>query len=430
MVLENGQIRKDQYWDIDPNYSICYKTDQEYAERFLELFKEAIRARLRSHGPVGALLSGGLDSSSIVCTAQLLCQEKSIPNNALESFSVIFDTFPCDERSYINEVIRKWNIRSNYFTFEDNLDSVDFEQTAKFVDVGYFPTLFFFAPIYREARRKAIKAMLNGIGGDDFLAADYDHLTDLMLKGNFWKLMGQLRYDATLSSYSYPSLFFNYCLRPLIPQPVKFALRQLLTPFRGDGLPRWINGGFLKKIGLHTHSRKVVSKGQFPSYSSQLIHERLFHGWQANVALEMSERFSSFFGIESRSPFFDLHLVEFLLALPNEQRWFGERPKVVLRNAMRGILPEPIRLRKDKVEFSCTIDPEFKQRQVHKIQALLKKSFLGDLGIIDSSELQQLFQDYRKGVALDCNRNTLGTFIWLELWTQSFNGSERRVREW
>ncbi len=61
MVFENGQIRKGQYWDIDPNYSIRYKTDQEYAERFLELFKEAIRARLRSHGSVGALLSGGLD---------------------------------------------------------------------------------------------------------------------------------------------------------------------------------------------------------------------------------------------------------------------------------------------------------------------------------------------------------------------------------
>lgn len=56
MVLENGRLRKGQYWDIDPNHAIRYKTDQEYAEHFLSLFKEAIRARLRSHGPVGALL--------------------------------------------------------------------------------------------------------------------------------------------------------------------------------------------------------------------------------------------------------------------------------------------------------------------------------------------------------------------------------------
>ena len=118
MVLENGQLRKGQYWDIDPNYSIRYKTDEEYAEHFLSLFKEAVKVRLRSHGPVGALLSGGLDSSSIVCTAQKLYQEKSIPNNGFETFSIIFDTFPCDERVYINEVVRKWDVKANYFPYE------------------------------------------------------------------------------------------------------------------------------------------------------------------------------------------------------------------------------------------------------------------------------------------------------------------------
>ena len=154
MVLENGRIRKDQYWDIDPNYSIRYKTDEEYAEHFLNLFKEAVRVRLRSHGPVGALLSGGLDSSSIVCTAQMLYQEKSIPNNGFETFSIIFDKFPCDERLYIDEVVRKWNIQANYFTYEKHLSSVDFEQVEQYFDVGYFPTLFSFAPIFRDAQQK------------------------------------------------------------------------------------------------------------------------------------------------------------------------------------------------------------------------------------------------------------------------------------
>ena len=115
MVLENGRLRKGQYWDVDPNHAVRYKTDDEYAEHFLELFKEAIRARLRSHGPVGTLLSGGLDSSSIVCTTQMLKQERSAPDNGLETFSIVFDEFPCDERPYIHEVVRKVERKSELF---------------------------------------------------------------------------------------------------------------------------------------------------------------------------------------------------------------------------------------------------------------------------------------------------------------------------
>jgi len=59
MVLENGRLRKGQYWDIDPNHAIRHKTDEEFAEHFLSLFKEAIRARLRGHGPIIHVVEGG-----------------------------------------------------------------------------------------------------------------------------------------------------------------------------------------------------------------------------------------------------------------------------------------------------------------------------------------------------------------------------------
>jgi asparagine synthase (glutamine-hydrolysing) len=174
MVLENGQIRKDQYWDIDPNYAIRYKTDQDYAERFLELFKEAIRARLRSNGPVGVFLSGGLDSSSIVCTAQILYREESITNTGFQTFSKIFDGFPCDERTYINDLVNKLNIEANYVLYETTLSDMDFEQIKHFPDVGYFASLFSNAPLLKKAQEKGIRVMLDGVGGDDLFAAGFD----------------------------------------------------------------------------------------------------------------------------------------------------------------------------------------------------------------------------------------------------------------
>jgi hypothetical protein len=84
-------------------------------------------------------------------------------------------------------------------------------------------------PVFTEARRKGIRVMLDGIGGDEFLALDYSHLTDLFVKGNILKLMGQIRHVAALPSYSLSSLFLNYCMRPLIPRPIKTCLRFLLN---------------------------------------------------------------------------------------------------------------------------------------------------------------------------------------------------------
>src|SRR5207247_938178 len=83
-IVQNGTVRKVQYWDVNPDHAIRYGSDAAYAEHFSQLFTEAVRCRLRSHGPVAALLSGGLDSSSIVCTAQKLYQEKSVADTGFE----------------------------------------------------------------------------------------------------------------------------------------------------------------------------------------------------------------------------------------------------------------------------------------------------------------------------------------------------------
>jgi asparagine synthase (glutamine-hydrolysing) len=419
MVLENGRIRKDQYWDVDPNYAIRYKTDQEYAECFLELFKEAIRARLRSHGPVGALLSGGLDSSSIVCTVQKLFHEKSIIKNGFETFSIVSDILPFDERLYIHEVVNKYNIYANYFKHEDHLSSVDFEQTKQYHDVRYFPTLLFLAPIFRDARQKRIKVMLDGSGGDDLLAADFDHLTDFMVQGKIRSLFTQLRCDATIFSYSPYSLFFNYCLKPLIPQPIKQPIKQLLKPFRKNGIPPWLNMDCLKKTGVNERLQNFPCSLRFPTHSQQRIFEILRYSWNANIVRETLENFNAYFGIELRFPFFDRRLVEFSIAVPEEQRWRGEWSKMMLRKSMEGILPDSIRLRGDKAEFSCVINFEFEERQLKKLRDMLQLSALAGLEIIQSNQLQQLFEDNQKGPANDNLRNALKNVVWLELWLRS-----------
>lgn len=426
MVIENGKIRKGKYWDINPNYTIRYRTDEEYAEHYLELFKESVKARLRSHGPVGALLSGGLDSSSIVCTVQMLYQNNSIPNNGFEAFSLIFDEFPCDERLYIKQVVDKWDIRANYFPYEQNLSWVDFEQTHHYPDVCYLPTLFSNIPILNNARAKGIRTMLDGFGGDDLLAVDVHHLTDLFVQGNIHKLIMQLRHDSTIFSCSPYSLFLNYCLKPLIPLPIKVPLKKLLKPFRRKEIPPWVNVSYLKNTGVSQRLQNILCDIRFPTRAQQQIYETLRYGWNTNVALDMLERFNSYFDIENRYPFFDRRLVEFSLAIPEEQRWCNEWPKAVLRKAMVGILPEHIRNRKDKAEFSSIFDHELRKRQANKLYDLLQSSNLADLGVIYTDNLNQLFKNYCNGRTQNYERNAIVAIVWLEIWYRSLIGTSQK----
>jgi asparagine synthase (glutamine-hydrolysing) len=419
MVLENGHIKKGQYWDIDPNYAIRYKTDKEYAERFLELFKEAIRARLRSHGPIGAFLSGGLDSSSIVCTAQMLYKEEPIVNKGFQTFSKIFNKFPCDERIYIKEVVNKWNIEVNYVLYETTLSDMDFEQVQHFPDVGYFASLFSNGPLLKKAQEKGIRVMLDGVGGDDLLAAGFDHLTDLFLQGKILKLITQLRTDANFFTRSPYTLFFNYCFKPILPKSLKTIFKIVFKPSNRNGIPSWINTSYLKSSGVEETIGKTENLKKFPTHSQQHIYDLLYNGWETNIVEDIEERFNAYFNIISRRPFFDRRLLEFAFALPEEQRFSLKWPKEVLRRSMENILPENIRWRKGKADFSNTVDEELRCRQSDKLKALFQRPFLAESGIVHLNELKQFLGKYQHGIGKGALLPTLEILVWLELWCRS-----------
>jgi asparagine synthase (glutamine-hydrolysing) len=417
MVIENGRLHKEQYWDIDPNCAINYQSDGEYTEHFLALFKEAVHSKLRSHRPVGALLSGGLDSSSIVCIAQELYKEK-VQNGEFETFSVLFDNLPCDERGYIDEVVRKWSIEANYLDYEKHPLLFDLKGIRTYPDMLNLSVIILLAPVFMSAKQKGIRVMLDGIGGDDLLAVDVDHLTDLFSKKRIPELMSQLKSDAELFSTSSLSMFIDYCIKPLIPQSMRSVLQRIL-PFRKNGIPSWINAEFVKQVGVEKRIQRVSCSTRFPSRAQQHIHQVMRFGWNTNVALDMIERLAANFGVECRHPFFDVRLVEFLFAIPEEQRWSRKWPKAVLRHSMLGILPESVRTRKDKADFTCVIDRELRNRRREEIEDLIEESSLVNLGVINKNEIRKIFRKHQNGNSLDRVRNSIESFIWMEVLCRS-----------
>lgn len=414
LTCGKGGIRKIQYWDIDPSNEIRYKKDEEYAEHFLDLFQQSVKACLRSNGPVGAWLSGGLDSSSIVCTAQKLYREGVVKDKGFETFSIVFDELSCDEKPYIEAVINKWKLTAHSFVYEENADSVDIDRVRCYPDILYDPTLFMTEPPLRRARERGIKIILSGIGGDDLLAAGFYHLADLLRRFRISDLVAQIKADATTYEKRPIDLFLYSALLPLIPRRVKTVLRGVSKPFRGDGVPPWINQDFVKKFNLKSRLRNRSPNQKFPTFSQGQIYNYLRSEWNTNIALSVNELFASRFSLEVRYPFFDRRLVEYLLAIPEEQRWWNDQPKTVLRNAMRDILPEAIRKRNTKADFGSLQDIELKMRQNEKATKIINSLALTAVGVVDDKSIQHMFAGYCRGNSKPWA--ALSVILSLELW--------------
>jgi asparagine synthase (glutamine-hydrolysing) len=414
LTCNGGEIQKRQNWDVNPSKEIRYRRDEEYAEHFLALFRDAVKSRLRSSGPVGAWLSGGLDSSSIVCMAQKLYQEEAIENKGFETFSHVFDELPCDERPYIEAAVRKWNLTANTFVHERNASSADIHKVHSYPDVLYNPTLFMAESALNSAGQKGIKVILNGIGGDDLLASGFYHLADLLRRLHLRDLVAQVKADAATYEKRPLDLLLKSALGPLIPQPVKMVLRDILKPFRGNGIPPLLKRDFVKKFRLKDQLKRGAPPRRFPTLSQEQIVNCLCSGWSSNVGLPIMDLFAARFSLEERYPFFDRRLVEYLLAIPEDQRWSCDQPKTVLRNAMQDILPEAIRQRKTKADFCPVYDMELKGRQREKVGEVFHTLALADLGIVDDQSIRKMFEAYCQGASE--HWAPLSVIIGLELW--------------
>jgi asparagine synthase (glutamine-hydrolysing) len=246
----------------------------------------------------------------------------------------------------------------------------------------------------QEVQRRGIRGVLEGIGGDELLFSGFNHLALLARRGKFFTLLHQLRLDAANYSLTPSWLLFHRVISPMVPMPVKRALRPFLRRLGPRSEPlRLVRADFARTHGIYEHA---VSLPQFPTRVQQNLYDATLRGW-STVACEMNQLFASRFQTECRWPFLSRPLIEFLLAVPQEQRWHRHESKFLLRRAMRGILPEKVRRRTDKASFNVVADLELKQRQAAKVDALFRNSLLVAAGVGDRSALNQLFARYRAG---------------------------------
>ncbi len=345
LVITAGQTRKVRYWDIDPTREIRYLTDQEYAEHFLDIFQEAVRCCLRSQAKVGACLSGGLDSSSIVGMVQSLYRTGRAADTGFETFSLIFPDLPCDERSYIQNVIDKWQLKYNYV--QPLIPDYDccVRQVDKYYDIPDVPNGIMAAFLEESAQQKGFRVLLTGLGGDEWFTGSSNRYLDLLYQFKLISLFQQFFLELSINS---KFAFLRSVLKSVLSEALVKVIRNLK---RRHQIYKFIRKDFVKNIRLLERTDTVANRTRFNSFAQADLYRQLANGWRIH-ALEAEERRASWFQLEYRAPFNDRRLVEFAFALPGEQMLRFNKAKLILRNAMRELLPDSIYERTSKAEFS------------------------------------------------------------------------------
>lgn len=238
--------------------------------------------------------------------------------------------------------------------------------------------------------------MLDGQGGDEWLEGARAHLADLLCRLRLIAVAKRLQVQiAQARIYGFPfspwrELMGNG-IRPLLPPPLVAMLQRVSG--RKDLQPPWIEESLLRRAGgLEPRKRWDVAE----SFARNELRETFLDAHLTTMH-EFEERSMAWFGFARRMPFVDRRIVEFCYALPEDQRR-RSRTKLVLRNAMRGLLPEPVRQRTSKAEFSAAF---FEALRAPGLIELFEKSRLAENGWVGSKQLIEHYAETLRSYATD-----------------------------
>ncbi len=390
--VRDGRLTTTQWYELQP---VSFQGSfEDAAAEFRRLLEESVSLRLRADVPVGSCLSGGLDSSSIVCLMNESLRKQDA--HALQkTFSACSEVGRFDERSWIDEVVGKTGVDAHYVypsldrLFEESPE-ITWHQDEPFGSTSIYAQW----NVFRLAAGNGVKVMLDGQGADEQLAGYHGffspRLASLLRSLKWIDLVREVSGMRRLHGYS-PMKAAQYLANGVFPQ----ALRDLLRRTQGltHRAPDWLNADALNCIpadpfaaldGKKSSSIQGFSKVQLTSSTLQML-------------LHWEDRDSMAHSIEARVPFLDYRLVEFVLGLPDDFKLAEGLTKRVLRVGMSGILPDRIRDRVDKLGFVTAEEVWMREKARDAFRARLDAAIDLSNGILKPSS-RNLFEEMAEGI--------------------------------
>lgn len=411
--IQDDKITICQYWTFDPKRSIRYKTDAEYEEHFRHVFRQAVLRRLRSKSPVLAELSGGMDSSSIVCVADDLIAEGRSETPRLDTIS------------YYDDLEPNWNERPYFGKVEERRGRVGFhldvskeEFFSEPIDDSYFSSLPGATKSELEFERKRIvymkaneiRVLLSGIGGDEALGGvpnPIPELADLLVQGQLVCLTRKMKAWSLVKRRPWIHILFETLGDFLPPLVAQWFKKKRIAP--------WLRANFVTSQLALFRNREPGTRliGLPPSYQTHI--NTLIH-----LQKQLSCHVPSLVGCYDRSyPYLDRDLWQFAYSIPREQILRPGQRRSLMRRALVGIVPQEILNRRRKAYVSrgplAHIGSDWP-----KLQGLCGRMVSNSLGYVDSSRFLEALQRAKHGHADDLLQ--LIKTLKLELWLQGLWG--------
>ncbi len=414
LIFKNGKITTEKYWDFRYEKPSDIKTEDEYAETLRELIKEAVKIRMISEVPLGAFLSGGVDSS---CIVGMMSQLSETP---VKTFSIGFNEDSFDELKYARIAAKHFNTEHHEFVVTPDLveivDDLVWHFDEPFADPSALPTF-----MVSKMARDFVTVVLSGDGGDELFAGYTRYVTDKKRSG-LEKL---------------PSAFRENLLKPLSKAlPHSARGKNYLYNVSLEAIERYIdsvshlgnlqrrslysreffnnlNGDFGKAENLFGQIARQVSTGN-PIDNLLYLDSKTY---LVSDILTKVDRMSMATSLEARVPLLDHKLIEFVTNIPTELKLKNLETKYIFRKAIGGIVPQEI-LNRPKQGFGVPLNEWINLQLKDRIHETLSDKTTLERGFFDAKYIKVLLDEHAK------KRRDHSYSLWilyiLELWQRRF----------
>jgi asparagine synthase (glutamine-hydrolysing) len=345
MYIKDGKIKEERYWDVTDNpvdFDFCDRDRVHH--RIRELMLQSIRRRLVSDVPVGAFLSGGIDSSAVV---GLMAEASSSPAN---TFNISFDEKAYDESEYADIIAKKFNTHHTRLLLQPTVFLDELENSLNAMDSPSGDGINNYV-VSKAISQKGMRVALSGAGGDELFAGYpfFAQYLRLQRRSWIWRFPSGIRGMAAAILSGGRQEGKKGRIGQLLCQPSPSVVdiypifRQILTPALIGRLSNLSSGGRpTTVVGEELRSREQKIKS-LPFLSQVSAAEYL--GYTQHTLLKDTDQMSMAVSLEVREPFFDQDLVEFVLAVPDELKK-PTYPKSLLVESLKPLLPDEIVFRR------------------------------------------------------------------------------------
>lgn len=400
LVYTAGGFQVKEYWDVSFAQAQD-KSEKEWMEEICQLLTETVRIRLISEVPLGAFLSGGVDSSSVVALMANLMSEPVITN------SIGFKEAAFNELDYAREVSRLFHCNHHEYTVTPDalavIDKLAFHYDEPFADSSAVPTYY-----VSQVAKENVTVALSGDGGDENFAGYRRYFYDRLENRIRQALPQALRRTAVAGlAQIYPkadwlpqvfrakSLLTNLSLSPA--QAFFYSVSQLLPGVKEKLLSERVREtikGYDTASIFNTYFDKVAAQTADPLSRVQYIDMKTY---LVDDILTKVDRASMAHALEVRVPILDHKFVELVATIPSHLKLNGRKSKYIFKKAMSGLLPEGVLYRK-KMGFVIPVQRWFRKEIKTLSEEILFSPEARGRGLFEYTFIEKLWQEHQQGI--------------------------------